>query len=71
MMWNWFSKIFGKGERSKRKKVLINIPYEQHRVSLDNFVDNRPKLDTDDVLERTDLDAADSIQEVHLDNKSS
>lgn len=69
MMWNWFIKMLGKDGRSKRKKVFIDIPYEQHRFSLDDFARNRPKFDTDDTLELTDLDDLDPVQEVHLDNK--
>ncbi|MCP3130393.1 hypothetical protein [Shewanella sp. KJ2020] len=69
MMWNWFIKMLGKDERSKRKKVLVDIPYEQHRFSLDNFARHRTKFDNDDALELTGLDDQNSAQEVHLDNK--
>lgn len=44
MMWNWFRKMLGKDGRSKRKKVLVDIPFEQHSFSLDDFARSRPKF---------------------------
>ncbi|SUI48766.1 Uncharacterised protein [Shewanella putrefaciens] len=47
MMWNWFSKMLGRHEQPKRKKVQVEIPFEQHRFSMDNGMDpstlNRPR----------------------------
>ncbi|ABV37501.1 hypothetical protein Ssed_2894 [Shewanella sediminis HAW-EB3] len=37
MMWNWLSKFFGKQERSQRKRVRIDIPYEQHSYRKEDF----------------------------------
>lgn len=47
-MWNWFTKMLGKDERPKRKKVLVDIPYEQHSFRMDHFSRTRPKYDVDD-----------------------
>ncbi len=37
MMWSWLSKIFGKQEQSQRKRVRIDIPYEQHSYRKEDF----------------------------------
>ncbi|NRB22152.1 hypothetical protein [Shewanella sp.] len=36
-MWNWLSKVFLKKERSQRKRVQIDIPYEQHSYRKEDF----------------------------------
>ena len=48
MMWNWFTKMLGRDEQPKRKKVLVEIPFEQHRFSMDDFSRSRLKFDADD-----------------------
>ncbi|MDT3320031.1 hypothetical protein Q4Q52_09630 [Shewanella sp. SP1S2-4] len=50
MMWNWFIKMLGRDEQPKRKKVLVDIPFEQHRFSMDDFSRSRLKFDADDNL---------------------
>ncbi|QXP45018.1 hypothetical protein FM038_25825 [Shewanella eurypsychrophilus] len=37
MMWNWFSKVFTKKEQTQRKRVQIDIPYEQHSYRKEDF----------------------------------
>lgn len=37
MMWNWFSKVFTKKEQSQRKRVQVDIPYEQHSYRKEDF----------------------------------
>lgn len=36
-MWNWLSKVFLKKERSQRKRVQIDIPYELHSCRKEDF----------------------------------
>ncbi|WP_185817680.1 hypothetical protein [Shewanella atlantica] len=37
MMWNWLSKFFGKQEQTQRKRVRVDIPYEQHSYRKEDF----------------------------------
>ncbi|WP_179079105.1 hypothetical protein [Shewanella sp. UCD-KL12] len=37
MMWNWFSKMFTKNEQAQRKRVQVDIPYEQHSYRKEDF----------------------------------
>ncbi|MCL1091115.1 hypothetical protein L2744_16205 [Shewanella profunda] len=71
MMWNWFRKVFGKTEQPKRKKVLVDIPFEQHSFSLDDFARSRPKFHADDNLSQDDVTPAEPDREVEAGNKSS
>ncbi|BAJ01543.1 hypothetical protein [Shewanella violacea] len=42
-MWNWFSKVFPKKEQIQRKRVQIDIPYEQHSYRKEDFaIDEQP-----------------------------
>ncbi|WP_185977001.1 MULTISPECIES: hypothetical protein [Shewanella] len=36
-MWNWLSKVFPKKEQAQRKRVQIDIPYEQHSYRKEDF----------------------------------
>lgn len=38
MMWNWFSKLIGKKRQSQRKRVQVDIPFEQHSYRKADFV---------------------------------
>ncbi|MCU8005969.1 hypothetical protein ACGMNB_15460 [Shewanella oncorhynchi] len=69
MMWNWFTKMLGKDEQQKRKKVLIEIPFEQHRFSMDDFSRSRLKFDTDDNLPQDGINPVEPEQEVDTGNK--
>lgn len=51
MMWNWFAKMLAKNERPKRKKVLVDIPYEFHMGNLRSHRAN-PHLETQDMEEQ-------------------
>ncbi|QYJ80709.1 hypothetical protein [Shewanella acanthi] len=64
MMWNWFTNLLGINERPKRKKVLIDIPFEQHRTHGNKYVPpaNRSSLIAKDSVE------LESVQE-RLSNK--
>ncbi|MCU7973779.1 MULTISPECIES: hypothetical protein [unclassified Shewanella] len=68
MMWNWFTKMLGKDEQQKRKKVLIEIPFEQHRFSMDDFSRSRLKFDADD-LPQDGINPVEPEQEVDTSNK--
>ena len=37
MMWNWLSKKLARTEQPQRKKVDIDIPYEQHSYRIEDF----------------------------------
>ncbi|QQX81878.1 hypothetical protein JK628_08755 [Shewanella sp. KX20019] len=37
MMWNWLSKKLARTEQPQRRKVEIDIPYEQHRYRIEDF----------------------------------
>ncbi|WOT06387.1 hypothetical protein [Shewanella youngdeokensis] len=37
MIWNWFSKKWTRTRQPQRKKVDINIPYEQHSYRKEDF----------------------------------
>lgn len=69
MMWNWFTKMLGKDEQQKRKKVLIEIPFEQHRFSMDDFSRSRFKFDADDNLPQDGINPVEPEQEVDTGNK--
>jgi len=69
MMWNWFSKMLGKDSRPKRKKVLVDIPYEQHSFSLDNFSRTRPKYDVNETSTSDVLDESDTTADMDIANK--
>ncbi|GCF91520.1 MULTISPECIES: hypothetical protein [Shewanella] len=69
MMWNWFTKMLGKDEQQKRKKVLIEIPFEQHRFSMDDFSRSRLKFDADDNLPQDGINPVEPEQEVDTGNK--
>ncbi len=69
MMWNWFTKMLGKDEQQKRKKVLIEIPFEQHRFSMDDFSRSRLKFDADDNLPQDGINPVEPEQEVDIGNK--
>lgn len=72
MMWNWFSKMLGRHEQPKRKKVQVEIPFEQHRFSMDDFSYTRLTFDTDANLPQQDVVNLDGTQqEVDAGNKSS
>ncbi|MFB2686262.1 hypothetical protein ACE02B_13755 [Shewanella mangrovisoli] len=64
MMWNWFTKMLGKDERPKRKKVLVDIPYEQHSFRTDHFSRTRPKYDVDDALASNVLNESDADMDI-------
>ncbi|HAY92296.1 MULTISPECIES: hypothetical protein [unclassified Shewanella] len=69
MMWNWFTKMLGKDEQQKRKKVLIEIPFEQHRFSMDDFSRSRLKFDADDNQPQDGINPVEPEQEVGTGNK--
>ena len=69
MMWNWFTKMLGKDEQQKRKKVLIEIPFEQHRFSMDDFSRSRLKFDADDNQPQDGINQVEPEQEVDTGNK--
>ncbi|ABN62276.1 hypothetical protein Q4Q54_15750 [Shewanella sp. SP2S2-4] len=69
MMWNWFTKMLGRDEQPKRKKVLVEIPFEQHRFSMDDFSRSRLKFDADDNLPQDGVNPVDPEQEVDAGNK--
>lgn len=68
-MWNWFIKMLGKDERPKRKKMLVEIPYEQHSFSIDHFVRTRAKYDVDDALSSNTLNEQDAVTDMDIVNK--
>ncbi|ABZ76118.1 hypothetical protein Shal_1552 [Shewanella halifaxensis HAW-EB4] len=37
MMWNWLTQKLAKNDQVRRKKVKIDIPYEQHRYRIEDF----------------------------------
>ena len=69
MMWNWFTKMLGKDEQQKRKKVLIEIPFEQHRFSMDDFSRSRLKFDADDNQPQDGINPVEPEQEVDTGNQ--
>ncbi|MGL4712248.1 MAG: hypothetical protein ACRCWP_06700 [Shewanella sp.] len=69
MMWNWFIKMLGKDEQRKRNKVQINIPFEQHRFSMDDFSRSRRKFGADDNLPQDSINPVEAEQEVDIGNK--
>jgi hypothetical protein len=69
MMWNWFTKMLGRDEQPKRKKVLVEIPFEQHRFSMDDFSRSRLKFDADDNQPQDSVNPVDPEQEVDAGNK--
>ncbi len=69
MMWNWFTKMLGKDEQQKRKKVLIEIPFEQHCFSMDDFSRSRLKFDADDNQPQDGINPVEPEQEVDTGNK--
>jgi len=69
MMWNWFTKMLGRDEQPKRKKVLVEIPFEQHRFSMDDFSRSRLKFDAEDNLPQDVVNPVDPEQEVDAGNK--
>lgn len=69
MMWNWFTKMLGKDEQQKRKKVLIEIPFEQHRFCMDDFSRSRLKFDADDNQPQDGINPVEPEQEVDTGNK--
>ncbi|MGL5358347.1 MAG: hypothetical protein ACRDBI_01305 [Shewanella sp.] len=71
MMWNWFTTMLGKDERRKRKKVLVDIPYEQHRFSIDHFARTRAQYDVDDPLASNTFNEPEAVVEMDIANKSS
>ena len=47
-MWSWLSKVFSKKEQSQRKRVQIDIPYEQHSYRKEDFdIDEQSKTQED------------------------
>ncbi|WP_394200965.1 hypothetical protein [Shewanella waksmanii] len=36
-MWNWFSKFVNKKSQSQRKRVDVDIPFEQHSYRKEDF----------------------------------
>lgn len=69
MMWNWFTKMLGRDEQPKRKKVLVEIPFEQHRFSMDDFSRSRLKFDADDNQPQDGVNPVVPEQEVDAGNK--
>ncbi|MCG9962497.1 MAG: hypothetical protein ACRDCT_06005 [Shewanella sp.] len=69
MMWNWFIKMLGKDERPKRKKVLVDIPYEQHSFSMEHFVRTRAQYDVDEALTSNTLNEPETVVEMDIANK--
>ena len=45
MIWNWLSKFMGKKQSLQRKRVVIDIPFEQHRYRKESF-DSKSTADT-------------------------
>ncbi len=37
MMWNWLSKKLTRTEQPQRRKVDIDIPFEQHSYRIEDF----------------------------------
>ncbi|MCL1059065.1 hypothetical protein L2729_13885 [Shewanella gelidimarina] len=37
MMWNWLSKKLAGTEKPLRRKVEVDIPYEQHRYRIEDL----------------------------------
>ncbi|GIU31255.1 hypothetical protein L2719_12465 [Shewanella schlegeliana] len=42
MMWNWLTQKLGRGVQVRRKKVEIDIPYEQHRYRIEDLDSKTP-----------------------------
>ena len=69
MMWNWFTKMLGKDERPKRKKMLVEIPFEQHPFSLDDFSPARLKYAADENISSEGANPQRLEQEIDTGNK--
>ncbi len=69
MMCNWFTKMLSKDERPKRKKVLVEIPFEQHPFSLDDFSPTRLKYGADENVSSEGANPQGLEQEVDAGNK--
>ncbi|MGI2066111.1 hypothetical protein [Shewanella sp. MF08487] len=69
MMCNWFTKMLSKDERPKRKKVLVEIPFEQHPFSLDDFSPTRLKYGADENVSSEGANPQCLEQEVDAGNK--
>lgn len=70
MMWNWFSKLLGKHQQPKRKKVIVDIPYAQHGFSMGHFARPRAKYEADDALASDTANAPNSAADKETAHKS-
>lgn len=46
MMWDWFSKLINKTPRPQRRRVEVDIPFEQLEYRREPFDDNKPLAET-------------------------
>ncbi|GIU05952.1 hypothetical protein TUM4261_08710 [Shewanella sp. c952] len=53
MMWNWLSKKIARTERPQRRKVDIDIPFEQHSYRIEDF-----DIDSETTVEEPKQDKA-------------
>lgn len=72
MMWNWFSQLLGRNKASKRYKVRVDIPFEQHPFTIDAVNPVRHQVETAAPTSPSgDIPLAKAAQEVDVETQSS